>query len=88
MAQEDLETWVSTDSKKIAKVSESFGAKIIDRPSELATDTCQSDDSLVHFATKVDFVRALELLCYLQNCPSYGLESDILLSTGNENGPW
>ena len=56
------ETWVSTDSKKIAIVSESYGAKVLDRPPELATDTSQSDDSLVHFATKINF----DILVFIQ----------------------
>ena len=56
------ETWVSTDSKQIAIVSEGYGASVLDRPSELATDTSQSDDSLVHFASKVDF----DILVFIQ----------------------
>ncbi len=49
------ETWVSTDSKEIANISESFGAKILNRPIELATDKSQSEDSLLHFASKINF---------------------------------
>lgn len=56
------ETWVSTDSKKITIVSEGCGAKVLDRPVELATDTSLSDDSLVHFASKVDF----DILLFIQ----------------------
>jgi len=56
------ETWVSTDSKKISIISEGYGAMVLDRPSELATDTSQSDDSLVHFASKVDF----DILVFIQ----------------------
>lgn len=56
------ETWVSTDSKQIAIVSEGYGAKVLDRPAELATDTSSSDDSLVHFASKVDF----DILLFIQ----------------------
>jgi len=49
------ETWVSTDSKRISIVSEGCGANVLDRPHELATDTSLSDDSLIHFASNVDF---------------------------------
>ena len=33
------ETWVSTDDEDIKSVSKEWGAKVIDRPKELATDT-------------------------------------------------
>ena len=36
---------------------------------------------------KVDLVIALELFRYLQLYQSYGLQSGILFSTGNRNGP-
>ena len=32
------ETWVSTEDKEIAKVAKDAGAKILNRPSNLATD--------------------------------------------------
>ena len=56
------ETWVSTDSKKIAVVSEGYGANVLDRPKKLATDTSQSDDSLIHFASQIDF----DILIFIQ----------------------
>ena len=36
---------------------------------------------------KVDLVIALEFFRYLQLYQSYGLQSGILFSTGNRNGP-
>jgi N-acylneuraminate cytidylyltransferase len=56
------ETWVSTDSKRIAIVAQGYGAKVLDRPKELATDISQSDDSLIHFANNVDF----DILVFIQ----------------------
>lgn len=56
------ETWVSTDSKEISDVSKKCGSNVLDRPSELATDISQSDDSLMHFASKVDF----DILVFIQ----------------------
>ena len=41
--------YVSTDSKKIADISRSYGAKIIERPKELATDSSTDDGFLNHF---------------------------------------
>ena len=56
------ETWVSTDSKKIATLSEAYGARVLNRPKELSTDTSKSDDTLMHFASKVDF----DILVFIQ----------------------
>jgi len=56
------ETWVSTDSKRIAIVAQKYGAKVVDRPKALATDISQSDDSLIHFANNVDF----DILVFIQ----------------------
>ena len=56
------ETWVSTDDDEIKLVSINCGAKVIDRPSELATDSIMGDDSLVHFANEKDF----DVLVYIQ----------------------
>lgn len=42
------DVFVSTDDAEIAKVSESFGAKVIWRPAELASDTASSESALVH----------------------------------------
>lgn len=42
------EVFVSTDNEEIAEVSKQFGARIIDRPPALATDTASSEDALLH----------------------------------------
>ncbi|HHC6478574.1 TPA: acylneuraminate cytidylyltransferase family protein [Vibrio parahaemolyticus] len=39
---------VSTDDDEIARISKDFGAEVIDRPSELATDTASSIDVISH----------------------------------------
>mgnify|MGYP001264294509 FL=1 len=49
------EVWVSTDSKKIAMVAKQYGAKILDRPENLATDISSSEDALNHFSQNIDF---------------------------------
>jgi len=43
------ETWVSTDSSLIKKVALKYGAKVIDRPPEYATDYSPSEDVIMHF---------------------------------------
>jgi N-acylneuraminate cytidylyltransferase len=42
------EVWVSTDDAEISKVSESFGANVINRPVELSTDESSTDSMLIH----------------------------------------
>ena len=49
------ETWVSTDSKIIKNISLSYKVKVIDRPTEIAQDNSQSEESLLHFSKYVDF---------------------------------
>jgi CMP-N,N'-diacetyllegionaminic acid synthase len=41
-------TVVTTDDAEIKKVALSFGAEVIDRPAELATDTATSESALAH----------------------------------------
>lgn len=40
--------YVSTDDPEIATISTEYGAKIIDRPAELANDTASSESALIH----------------------------------------
>ena len=49
------ETWVSTDNLKIKKISLNIGAKVIDRPKELATDYALNESALIHFADNEQF---------------------------------
>jgi len=49
------ETWVSTDSSDISSVSKKYGATVVDRPSEISTDTSPSEEALLHFAHDIDF---------------------------------
>ena len=49
------ETYVSTDCENIKRISLECGALVIDRPHELAQDNSQSEEALLHFASKIDF---------------------------------
>lgn len=49
------ETWVSSDSDKILKVSKNYGAKTLKRPLKLSGDNATSETALLHFAKNVDF---------------------------------
>tara|TARA_B110000116_G_scaffold29272_1_gene22053 strand:- start:1577 stop:2215 length:639 start_codon:yes stop_codon:yes gene_type:complete len=67
------ETWISTDSKKISIIAESFGAKIIDRPKEYATDQSSSEQALKHFSTEVEF----DIMVFIQPTSPLIYASDI-----------
>ncbi len=56
------ETWVSTDCAEIKLVAKKYSAQVIDRPLELAEDTSQSEDALLHFAMNYDF----DILVFIQ----------------------
>jgi len=46
--------YVSTDSKRIANIALSYGADIIDRPSQYSTDESPTEDAITHFLSLVD----------------------------------
>lgn len=47
-------TYVSTDHKHIAEISKNAGARIIDRPDELASDTASTEEVLLHGLKSID----------------------------------
>lgn len=47
------ETWVSTDSEKIAEIAADYGAKILIRPEEYAEDSSPSELALIHFCQNI-----------------------------------
>jgi len=59
-----VETWVSTEDEEIKKISLSYGAKVIDRPKELANDIVHTEPALLHAASKIDF----DILVFIQPC--------------------
>ena len=67
------ETWVSTDSKKISIIAENYGAKIIDRPKEFATDTSSSEEALQHFSEQVEF----DIMIFIQPTSPLLISADI-----------
>ena len=77
------ETWISTEDKEIAEISKKYGAFVIDRPDDLATDTAKCEHALLHFAEKVDF----DLLVFIQTTSPMVSKDDInkgiaLMQTG------
>ena len=56
------EVWVSTDDEEIKNISLKYGAKVLDRPSELATDYSSTEEAIEHFLNNVscDILMILE----------------------------
>ena len=68
---------VSTDDKKIAKVCHKYGAEIIERPIELATDTSSSESALLHAIDFIEYNKKfnIDIVVFLQ-CTSPLRERD------------
>lgn len=61
------QVYVSTDDAEIASVSRSYGAEVIQRPTELATDTSSSESALIHALIEIEKTGVSpELLVFLQ----------------------
>ncbi|MGB5711206.1 MAG: acylneuraminate cytidylyltransferase family protein, partial [Waterburya sp.] len=61
------EVYVSTDDAQIAQISQSYGAKIITRPPELANDTASSESALIHALEQLENENIHpELIVFLQ----------------------
>ena len=68
------EVWVSSDNDEILTVAAKCGAKTIQRPDELCTDTSPSDESLLHF---IDNNPQTESLIFIQPTSVLLIPSDI-----------
>lgn len=51
------EVYVSTENKKIKQIAHNYGAKVIDRPFELASDTANILDSMKHMIDKISLIK-------------------------------
>lgn len=69
--------YVSTDGEDIAKASEEYGAKIIWRPEELASDTASSEDALIHAIGVIEKKEEFESLVFLQATSPIRRNNDI-----------
>jgi N-acylneuraminate cytidylyltransferase len=64
------QVYVSTDNKKIALNAKKYGAKIIDRPINLATSTASSDLAVLHGIKSIENQIKFDHVLYLQvTCP-------------------
>lgn len=58
--------YVSTDGEDIASISEKYGASVIWRPDELATDTSSSEDAIRHAISEMEKMESFDALVFLQ----------------------
>lgn len=75
------DVFVTTDSEVIAEIASSYGAKVIRRPPELATDTATSESALLHaleYIESLDY--KIELVVFLQCTSPIRTGEDINLS--------
>lgn len=59
------DTWVTTDDPEIASMTREWGFNLIERPSELASDTTSVRDTMVHAINSAKIRRDLIVVLYL-----------------------
>jgi len=56
------EVWVSSDSKEILDISEKYGAKIIQRPSNISDDLASSESAWIHAVEFIEGNNKIDLV--------------------------
>ncbi len=60
------EVYVSTDGEQIASIAEQFGAKVIWRPKEIASDFASSEEALIHAIDTIENGNEISRVVFLQ----------------------
>ena len=71
------EVYVSTDGERIADISREYGAKVIWRPEELASDTASSEMAINHAIDWIERERKIDAVVFLQATSPIRLVEDI-----------
>lgn len=81
------EIYVSTEDTKIAEIAEEYGAKVLERPKELAEDHVRSQDVMKHFA---DSLKEFDIMVLVQaNSPQINPENiDKAVKLLEDNNLW
>jgi len=85
------EVYVSTDDSDIATISSQYGAKVIDRPKSLASDTSSSEEALLHALSIIEQEYTVDYVVFLQATSPLRGPNDIddavdkILSTGADS---
>lgn len=71
------EVYVSTDGEQIARVAENYGARIIWRPEESASDMAASEDAIIHAVDTIERIKKIDIVLFLQATSPIRLPQDI-----------
>jgi YrbI family 3-deoxy-D-manno-octulosonate 8-phosphate phosphatase len=71
------EVYVSTDDREIGEVAAGHGAKVIQRPKELATDTASSESALIHAISEIEREHVVDIVVFLQATSPLREENDV-----------
>lgn len=71
------DVYVTTDDKEIADVSQEYGAKIIWRHGEYATDTSPSEEALLHAVSEIEKQKKPDIVVFLQATSPLREDDDI-----------
>lgn len=69
--------FVSTDDGAIADVAKKYGAEVIERPADMASDTSTSEDALKHAIGEISKTEEIEYVVFLQPTSPLRESSDI-----------
>lgn len=69
--------YVTTDGEEIAEISRKYGAKIIWRPADLASDTASSESALIHAISVIEERRVINTVMFLQATSPIRLIEDL-----------
>lgn len=69
--------YVSTDGAEIADVADSYGANVIHRPAEFATDTATSEEALKHAISEIEKSETFDSVVFLQATSPIRRKNDI-----------
>ena len=71
------DVYISTDENEIADISEKYGAKIIWRPAEIATDFASSESALLHAICEIEKKQSVNSVVFLQATSPLRTSNDI-----------
>lgn len=60
------EVYVTTEDREIENISKEYGAKIIRRPANLATDTATAEEALLHAIGEIEKHKEIDIVVFLQ----------------------
>lgn len=69
--------YVSTDGEEIAEISKKYGAEVIWRPADLASDTASSESALIHAVSEINKKSEISTVMFLQATSPIRLNEDI-----------